>query len=110
MFWGTQCDHLGDGNWDVLNNVSPAWVSTGVHCSLLNGWNHITLQFQRESNNDLLYQSITLNGVTSNINETYAPATAPASWYGITVNYQMDGNYNQAANTTYLDNLTLTYW
>jgi hypothetical protein len=110
MFWGTQCNHLGDGDWDVLNNVTPAWVSTGVHCSVTNGWNHVTFQFQRESNNDLLYQTITLNGVTSNINETYAPATAPASWYGITVNYQMDGNYDQAANTTYLDNLSLTYW
>ena len=110
MFWGTQCDHLGDGDWDVLNNVAPAWVSTGVPCSLTNGWNHLTLQFQRQSNNYLVYQSITLNGVTANINETYAPATAPASWYGITVNYQMDGNYKQSANTTYLDNLTLTYW
>jgi len=34
----------------------------------------------------------------------------PSSWYGITVNYKMDGNYNQSANTTYLDNLSLTYW
>jgi len=110
MFWGTQCNHLGGGEWDVLNNVTQQWTSTGVACNLTNGWNHLTLQFQRESGNNLLYQSITLNGATANINETYAPFSVPASWYGITVNYQMDGNYEQSANTTYLDNLSLTYW
>jgi hypothetical protein len=110
MFWGTQCNHLGGGEWDVLNNVTQQWSKTSASCNLLTGWNHLTLQFQRESNNDLLYQSITLNGVTANINETYAPFTVPSSWYGITVNYQMDGDYKQSANTTYLDNLSLTYW
>ena len=110
MFWGTQCNHLGGGEWDVLNDVTQQWAKTSAPCSVTNGWNHLTLQFQRESNNNLLYQSITLNGVTANINETYAPFTVPPSWYGVTVNYQMDGNYKQSANTTYLDNLSVTYW
>jgi hypothetical protein len=109
MFFGTQCNHLGGGEWDVLNNVTQKWAPTSAPCNLINGWNHLTLQFQRQSNNDLVYQSITLNGVTTNINKTYAPFTVPSSWYGITVNYQMDGNYKQSANTTYLDNLSLTY-
>jgi hypothetical protein len=109
MFWGTQCNHLGGGEWDVLNNVTQQWAPTSAPCNLINGWNHLTLQFQRQSNNDLVYQSITLNGVTTNINKTYAPFTVPSSWYGITVNYQMDGDYKQSANTTYLDNLSLTY-
>ena len=110
MFFGTQCNHLGGGEWDVLDNVTQQWASTSASCNLTTGWNHLTLQLQRESNNDLLYQSITLNGVTANINKTYAPFTVPSSWYGITVNYQMDGDYKQSANTTYLDNLSLTYW
>jgi hypothetical protein len=110
MFWGTQCNHLGGGEWDVLNNVTQQWSKTSFSCNLVKGWNHLTLQFQRESDNSLLYQSITLNGVTANINETFAPFTVPSSWYGITVNYQMDGDYKQSANTTYLDNLSLTYW
>jgi hypothetical protein len=70
----------------------------------------VTIQAQRESNNILLYESITVNGVTSEINRIYAPFSIPASWWGVTVNYQMDGNYSQSANTTYLDNLSLTYW
>jgi hypothetical protein len=110
MFFGTQCNHLGGGEWDVLNNVTQQWATAGVPCNVTNGWNHLILQFQRESDNSLLYQSITLNGVTYNINKTYAPFQVPVSWYGITVNYQMDGNYKQSSNSTYLDNLSVTYW
>ncbi len=110
MFWGTQCNHLGDGDWDYLNNVTQKWVSSGVACNLVKGWNHLTLQVQRESGDSLLYQSITFNGSTATINATSSPFTVPSSWYGITVNYQMDGNSKQASNTTYVDNLSLTYW
>ena len=60
--------------------------------------------------NLLLYQSITLNGKTTVLNKYYAPGHAPESWWGITVNYQMDGNSKQTAYTTYLDNFTFTYW
>lgn len=110
MEWGTECNHLADGDWDVWDNVNAHWNSTGAPCRLQNGWNHVTITVQRESNNYLLYKTITLNGVTYNINRTYPPFSVPASWYGMTVNYQMDGNYNMSANTTYLDNFNLTYW
>jgi Bacterial Ig domain len=111
MEWGTQCDHLGSGDWDIWNNVDAKWVPTGVPCNLQNGtWNHVTVQVQRESNNDLLYQSITLNGVTYNINQTVAPFAVPSGWWGMTLNYQMDGNYQQASNTTYLDKFSFTYY
>ncbi len=62
MFLGTQCNHLGGGEWDYLNNVTQQWAKTSVACNLVQGWNHLTLQLQRESNNTLVYQSITLNG------------------------------------------------
>jgi hypothetical protein len=111
MEWGTECNHLADGVWDIWNNVEARWVPTNVSCSLNNNaWNHVTIQVQRQSNNDLLYQSITVNGVTHTLNQTVAPFAVPGGWWGMTVNYQMDGNYKQAANTTYLDNLNITYW
>jgi hypothetical protein len=111
MEWGTQCNHLADGDWDIWNNVNAKWVSTGVPCSLNNNaWNHITVQVQRESNNDLLYQTISVNGVTYTINQTVAPFPVPSGWWGMTVNYQMDGNHNQASNTTYVDNLNFSYY
>jgi len=50
-----------------------------------------------------------LDDATANINQTYAPFSVPSSWFGITVNYQMDGDKNQTAITTYLDNFSFTY-
>jgi hypothetical protein len=109
--WGTQCRIAGGNEWDIWDNVNAKWVSTGVACNPINGgWNHLTIQGKRQSDDTLLYQSITLNGVVATLNKTYAPFYVPASWYGVTVNYQMDGNAKQAPNTTYLDNLSLTYW
>jgi len=97
--------------WDIWNNVDAKWVPSGSPCKLeANAWNHVTLQVERESNNDLLYQSITLNGVTYTLNKTVAPFQVPSGWWGATVNYQMDGNFKQVAYTTYLDKFTLTYY
>jgi hypothetical protein len=107
--WAHQCNNLGDGDWDISAN--SGWVSTGVPCKLIDhSWNHVTIQAQREPDNSLLFQSITLNGVTANINETRGTYAVPASWYGVTVNYQMDGDHLESANTTYVDNFSLTYW
>jgi hypothetical protein len=111
MIWGNQCNHLGGGDWDIWDNVNAKWVSTGFACNLKNdAWNHVTVQGQRESGNEIQYQSITLNGITTNINKTYPPFSVPQEWWGVTVNYQMDGNHEQSSNTTYLDNFSLTYW
>jgi hypothetical protein len=63
---------------------------------------------QRTSSNQLLYESITLNGVTSNLNWTFNPASYPG-WYGVTINYQQDGNSKQQSYDIYLDELTFTY-
>jgi hypothetical protein len=108
--WGTQCNHLADNSWDYWDNVNAHWVSSGAPCKLNSGWNHVTLQVQRESNNWLLYQTITMNGVTYTLNKSVPPMWVPSSWYGMTLNYQMDGNYNMSSNTTYVDNLNVTYW
>lgn len=111
MIWGNQCNHLGDGTWDIWDNIHEHWVSTGASCPLKDkNWNHVTIAAQRQPDNSLLFQSFTLNGVTTNLNTTYPPSTAPAGWYGVTVNYQMDGDSRQSANTTYVDNFSLIYW
>ena len=110
LIWGNQCRVAGGNEWDIWDNVNAKWVPTGVACNPVNNsWNHVTIQAQRESDNSLLFQSITLNGVTSNINQRYAPGSAPSGWWGITVNYQMDGNYKQSANSTFLDKFNFTY-
>jgi len=110
FIWGTECIVAGGHVWDVWDNVNAKWVNTGIPCNpLTNAWNHLTVQVQRTSDNQLLYQSITLNGVTNTLNWYFSPGSAPG-WWGITINYQMDGNYAQQAYSIYLDNLNFTYY
>jgi hypothetical protein len=73
-----------------------------------NSWNHLTIKVQRTSDNHLTYQSISLNGQTTTLNWTFEHGSAP-NWYGITVNYQMDGDSHQDSYTVYLDNLGFTF-
>lgn len=110
MEWGTECNHLNGNVWDYWNNVEAKWVPTSIPCTMKTGWNHITLQVQRKPNNDLLYQSVAVNGVVYPMNITVAPKKIPVGWWGMTINYQIGGNYQIAANTTYVDNLHFTYW
>ena len=111
LIWGNQCRIAGGHEWDVWNNTSHQWVSTGIPCNPVNNaWNHVTIKMARTPDNQLVYQSITLNGVTSPLNWNDSPSSAPASWWGITLNFQMDGNYKQSPYTVYLDKLHFTYW
>jgi len=47
-------------------------------------------------------------GQTHVLNKIYSPFSAPG-WNGITINYQMDGDYKQTPYTVYVDNLNFTY-
>ena len=110
FIWGHECRIAGGHQWDIWNNVSQKWIPTGIACNpVSNSWNHVTIQVQRTSSNQLLYRSITLNGVTSTVNQTYSPGSVPASWWGITINYQMDGNSKQSPYAVHLDSLKFTY-
>jgi hypothetical protein len=107
--WGHQCTLAGANEWDIWDNVSAQWVPTGIACNpVANSWNHLTIQVERTSSNQLLYQTITLNGKTSTVNQYYNPGSAPG-WYGVTINYQQDGDSAQTPYSVYLDELTFTY-
>jgi hypothetical protein len=109
LIFGHECRIASGNEWDVWDNRNKKWVPTGIPCYLNdNAWNHITIQVQRNSSNELVYQSITVNGQTSTLNWVFPPGQSNG-WYGVTINYQMDGNADQSAYTTYLDNLTFTY-
>lgn len=109
FIWGQQCRIAGGHEWDIWDNVTRQWVPTGIACHPNdNSWNHVTIQVQRTSANKLLFQSITLNGNTSTLNQTYDPGTS-GGWYGITINYQMDGDFKQSPYSIFLDKLTFTY-
>jgi len=107
--WGHECRIAGGNEWDIWDNANSKWTPTGIACNPIeNGWNHLIIVASRTSNNQLLYQSITFNGVTHLLNRTLPPFSAPG-WHGITINYQMDGNYKQSPYTVWVDKLKFTY-
>jgi hypothetical protein len=109
FIFGHECRIAGGNEWDVWDNQTAHWTPTGIPCyPKSNAWNHVTIKVQRTSNNELTYQSITLNGMTKTLNWTFPHGSAPG-WYGLTINYQMDGNSRQDPYNVYLDNLTFTY-
>jgi major membrane immunogen (membrane-anchored lipoprotein) len=107
--WGHECRIGGGNEWDIWDNPGQKWHVTGVPCNpVANSWNHLVLQVQRTSDNHLLFQSITLNGVTSTLNYYENPTTT--TWYGVTINYQQDGDSKQAPYSVWLDELNFSYW
>jgi len=109
FIFGHECRVAGGNQWDIWDNSKGNWIPTGIPCYPKSGqWNHLTIKVQRTSDNHEVYQSITLNGQTKNLNWTFEKGAA-SGWYGVTVNFQLDGNYKQDGYKVYLDNLKLTY-
>ena len=108
FIWGHECRIDGGHEWDTWDNVHMHWVKSGIPCNpVSNAWNHLVIQVQRTSDNRLLFKSITLNGKTNTLNRYDNPS--PTTWYGLTINYQMDGNSKQQPYSVYLDKLNFTY-
>ena len=111
FIWGNQCRIAGGHEWDIWDNVNAHWIPTGVPCyPVSNGWNHVTIEVARTWDNWLLFQSITLNGVTYTLGQYYKPGSVPSGWWGITLNFQTDGNYQEAAYSVFLDKVNFIYW
>jgi len=110
FIWGHECRLAGGNEWDVWDNPGHKWVSTGISCKpKANDWNHLVLTVQRTSDDHLLFQSIELNGDKATLNRYDSPTSQP-DWYGITVNYQMDGNASQQDYSVWLDKFDFIYW
>lgn len=106
--WGHECRVAGGHKWDTWSNQGKHWVVSDIDCNpVSNAWNHLILHVHRTSDNHLVFDSITLNGYTASANRTDSPTDT--SWYGITVNYQIDGNANQDPYTVFLQNVNFTY-
>lgn len=110
LMFGTQCQIVNGSVWGIWDPLNGKWVSTSAPCKpLSNSWNHVIIKVQRTSSDQLLYESITLNGVTNTLNKTYSPFSAPG-WWGVVVNFQLDGNYKQSDYSVYLDKFNFTYY
>jgi len=109
FIWGTQC-RVADGNWwDISVDGGMHWQPTSTSCNPVpNAWNHVVIQVQRTSDDQLLFQTITLNSKTATLN--YLEDPGHVIGHGVTINYQQDGDHSQQKYSIYLDQLNFTYW
>jgi len=108
FIWGLEC-RMWSHQWALWDSAGKKWTSTSLPCNpKSNTWNHLVYTVERTSSNQLLYKSITLNGVTQGVNKTFNHFTA-SGWYGLVVNFQLDGNSTQTDYSVYADKLNLTY-
>ena len=109
FIWGHECRIAGGNEWDIWDDQAQTWKPTGIACNPLNNaWNHLVIQVQRTSDDQLLFQSIALNGKVGTLNYTESPAST--YWYGVSVNYQQDGDTSQEQYSIWLDKLNFSYW
>ena len=109
FIFGTQCNIRNGGVWDVWDAIAGAWRSTGIACHTPSAftWHHLTWQFYRDSTSTH-FVSLTLDGVTHYVNQAHSTHGSGSS--GISVAFQMDGDYAQHSYSTWLDKVSLKYW
>ena len=110
FIWGHECRIKGGHEWDIWDNVNEHWIKTGIACKPVSGkWNHLVLRVQRTSDDKVLFKTIELNGQVATLNHK-EDNREKKGWYGVTVNYQIDGDNHQTPYTVYLDGFNFSYW
>ena len=110
FIWGHECRIKGGHEWDIWDNVNEHWIKTGIPCRPVSGkWNHLVLRVQRTSDDKVLFKTIELNGNVATLNYKEGNREKKG-WYGVTINYQIDGDNHQTPYTVYLDKFKFSYW
>lgn len=119
VIYGFQCDGYSS-TWDITENAgTPAapiahWIKTSAPCNVKNWstdtWHHVQVSFSRDDAGNVTYQSVWLDGVEQDINQT-VPSSFALGWASVLLtNFQMDGRGASGSNTIYLDQLSVSRW
>ncbi len=108
--WGTECSYQNTKHWDIWNSATGKWVTTQAPCPQVaaNQWHHLIWQFERVNGKEH-YISVTLDNNVMPVDLYFSPQQ-PYSGDGISVAFQMDGDYRQQPYNVWLDNVTLNAW
>ncbi len=98
--WGHQCN-IGNGHqFDIWDNVHSHWIHTGVPCNPVNnGGNHLTLQVQRTSDNQLLIPFHHLQWQHQGPRLVLSALLSVGTGMASRSNYQEDGNSSQSPHS-----------
>lgn len=107
--FGTECNLKETGTWRVWDTTNAHWVNTGVGCSpSVNNWNHMTWEFQRNSDGSYTFLAVTLNGQRQSVNQTYWSKSESGQELNVAV--QLDSNYAGTAYSVWVDKIALNYY
>lgn len=110
-FFLTECDGRGNhrNTWQVSDAVHDSWQHTGLSC-VMHGysWNHVVLQFQKNSNGTTKFVSVSMNGDTHYVNRTYGAKNVSGSEMNAAI--QLDGDEHQDPYSVWVDKMALTSW
>lgn len=107
----TECDTNGKyaGTWQVSNAVIDTWQHTGLPCHVKSyAWNHVVLQFHRNSDGSTHFVSVSMNGDMHYVNRNY-PAKSVIS-FEMNPAVQLDGNSHQDNFSIWVDKMAVTSW
>jgi hypothetical protein len=107
----TECDTAGKyaGTWQVSNATIDTWQHTGLPCHVNSyAWNHVVLQFYRNSDGSTKFVSVSMNGNLQYVNRTY-PAGNVTS-FEMNPAIQLDGDSHQDNFSVWVDKMKVTYW
>ena len=107
--FSVQCSY-NKGVFSVWDTAGARWSATSIPClrPAVQSWDHLIVNSEI-SNGKAVFLSITFNGVTYPVNQSFYPVTKPSS-YSFGVHFQMDGNRAGDPYETYVDRLTFSAW
>lgn len=117
LIYGLQC--ANDGKWMYTTNVSgkTSWHDSNVACAKpstwqANVWHHVQLAVHRDDSGNAYYDSVTLDGTTSNFSNAYGNSSFSLDWAAgdLVLNFQLDGVGSSGSITAYVDGLTEIWW
>ncbi|HEY3626141.1 MAG TPA: hypothetical protein VGL00_07650 [Terracidiphilus sp.] len=119
VIFGVQCDGYSS-TWDYTTNAgtpenfSDQWLHATAPCNprawTLNTWHHVQMTYARDSEGNVTYKSIWLDGVQQDLNAT-VPSSFALGWGSVLLtNFQVDGLGGYGAVMAYMDNLTVYRW
>jgi hypothetical protein len=104
--FGTQCDRIGEGKWDVWNPAAAQWMPTKYACDAINpGWHHYVWHFERTGKR-VHYISLEFDGLDWPV-DIYANAI-PVDAQELNVAVQLDEDAAPHPFSATVDKITLT--
>lgn len=109
--FSNQCSPRSSHTWDTWDGIQNRWVSTGISCPTFPAytWNHVTIEVERTSKQQLHWIALTYNGQKHYLNR-YVNSKWRGYSDGVSIDFQMDGDSHQDTYSVWLDKVNLKYY